>query len=185
MEKNILFIKNMVCRSCKIVINDCLTRLDIPVEKISLGKVTLKRPLNKKEKKSLQDDLVKNGFSILDGKNERIASSVKSIIIKGIYKSKRFGNRNLSAVLCEKLNYDYSYISNIFTKTEGKSIQDFQLEMKIKRVKELLEYDELSISEIAQELGYSSAAYLSTQFRKATGEKPSQYKLRHSGEGIK
>ena len=175
----------MVCPSCKVVIKESLTRLDIPFQKVFLGKVTLQRPLNKDEKRKLQEELAKNGFSILIGKDERIASTVKSIILKGIYKNKKFKNKNLSAVLSEKLNYEYSYISTTFTKTEGKSIQDFQLEMKIKRVKELLEYDELSISEIARELGYSSAAYLSTQFKKATGENPSQYKFRHSREGTK
>lgn len=185
MEKNILFIKNMVCPSCKIVINESLSRLDIPFQKISLGKVILQRPLKKDEKIKLQEELLKNGFSILIGRDERITSTVKSLILKGIYKNKKFKNKNLSTVLREKLNYDYSYISSIFTKTEGKSIQEFQMEMKIKRVKELLEYDELSISEIALELGYSSAAFLSTQFKKATGENPSQYKLRHLREKIK
>lgn len=174
----------MVCPSCKIVINESLTRLGIPFKKIVLGKVILQRPLNKDEKKKLQEELAKNGFSILIGKDERIASTVKSIILKGIYKDKKYKNKNLSAVLCEKLNYDYSFISTTFTRAEGKSIQDYQLEIKIKRVKELLEYDELSISEIARELGYSSAAYLSTQFKKTTGETPSQYKRRHSREGV-
>lgn len=175
----------MVCPSCKVLVRDSFHRLDIPVKKVSLGKVILQRPLNSGEKRKLQEELAKNRFAILAGKNERIVSTVKSVILKGIYKDKKYRNRNLSAVLSEKLNYDYSYISMTFTKTEGKSIQDFQLEMKIKRVKELLEYDELSISEIAQELGYSSAAYLSTQFKKATGENPSQYKLKHSREGVK
>lgn len=184
MEKNILLIRNMVCRSCKVLVTDSFYRLDIPLKEVSLGKVTLQRPLNKREEKGLQEELRKNGFAILTDKREQVVNVVKSVILKEIYEGRRIGNRNLSTVLCEKLNLDYSYISTTFSKREGKSIQDYQLEMKVRRVKELLEYGELSISEIAREMGYSSAAYLSTQFKKVTGENPSQYKLRHSREGI-
>lgn len=175
----------MVCHSCKVLVTDSFHRLDIPVEKISLGKITLKRPLSSAEKMNLQEELAKNGFAILADKSEQLVNVVKSVILKDIYVDRKARTKNLSAVLCEKLNFDYSYISTTFSKREGKSIQDYQLEMKIKRVKELLEYGELCISEIARELGYSSAAYLSTQFKKATGENPSQYKLRHSREGIR
>jgi AraC family transcriptional regulator len=97
----------------------------------------------------------------------------------GIYEDKNFSNKNLSVVLREKLHMDYSHLSSIFSRIEGKSIQQFQQEIKSERVKELLEYDELNISEIADDLGYSSAAYLSTQFKKSTGLTPSEYKLKH------
>ena len=166
----------MVCRSCQILVTDSFHRLDIPFEKISLGEVTLQRPINRKEKKELEEELAEKGFAILAGKSEQIVNVVKSIVLKEIYEGRKTGNRNLSAVLCERLNLDYSYISTTFSKSEGKSIQDYLLEIKVKRVKELLEYNELSISEIALELGYSSAAYLSTQFKKATGMSPSDYK---------
>ena len=167
------------------MVKESLCHLNIPFNKISLGKVFLQRPLQKDEKRALEKEFKKNGFDILEGKDERMANAVKSIVIREVYKNEGIRNQNLSAVLSEQLGYDYSYISTTFTKCEGKSIQDFQLEIKIKRIKELLQYNELSISEIAQELGYSSAAYLSTQFKKATGENPSEYKHRYQKEIIK
>lgn len=182
MEKNVLFIKNMVCRSCKVLVIESLDRMHIPFEKISLGEVILQRPLGADEKKKLQQELRRNGFGILTGKEERLVNAVKSLITAEIYEKESLGNKNLSEVLSSRLNYDYSHISTTFSRSEGKSIQDFQLEVRVKRIKELLEYGELSISEIARELGYSSAAYLSTQFKKITGENPSQYKLRHLKE---
>ena len=169
----------MVCRSCKVLVGESLDRLHIPFEKVSLGEVVLRQPLGSDEKKKLQQELKRNGFSILTGKEERLVNAVKSLIVAEIYEKESLGNENLSEVLSKRLNYDYSFISNTFSRSESKSIQDFQLEVRVKRIKELLEYGELSISEIARELGYSSAAYLSTQFKKITGENPSQYKLRH------
>src|SRR5690606_13108133 len=100
----------------------------------------------------------------------------KSLIIEGIYKEGNFGHQNLSSFLVEKLHQDYSYLSLVFSKTEGKSIRQFQQDVKIMRVKELLEYDELNISEIADSLGYGNAAYLSTHFKQTTGLTPSEYK---------
>lgn len=179
MNKNVLFIKNMVCRSCKVLVSESLDRLHIPFEKVSLGEVILRQPLGSDEKKKLQQELKRNGFSILTGKEERLVNAVKSLIVAEIYEKESLGNENLSQVLSKRLNYDYSFISNTFSRSESKSIQDFQLEVRVKRIKELLEYGELSISQISRELGYSSAAYLSTQFKKITGETPSQYKLRH------
>lgn len=185
MNKNVLFIKNMVCRSCKVLVTESLDRLHLPFKKVSLGEVILQRPLKADEKRELQQELRKNGFGILTGKEERLVNTVKALIIGGIYENEGLENKNMSEILSNKLNYDYSHISTTFSRSEGKSIQDFQLEIKVKRIKELLEYGELSISEIAGELGYSSAAYLSTQFKKITGENPSQYRLRHLKEGVK
>ena len=185
MKKNVVFIKNMVCRSCKVLISESLDRLHIPFEKVSLGEVILQRPLGVDEKKKLHQELRRNGFGILSGKEERLVNTVKSLIIAEIYENESLGNKNLSEILSNRLNYDYSHISTTFSKSEGKSIQDFQLEIRVKRIKELLEYGELSISEIARELGYSSAAYLSTQFKKITGQNPSQYKLQHLKKGGK
>lgn len=182
MKKNVLFIKNMVCRSCKVLVSDTLEGLHIPFVKVSLGEVILQRPIGADEKKKLQQELGRNGFGILTGKEERLVNAVKSLIIAEIYDNESLENKNLSEVLSNRLNYDYSHISATFSRSEGKSIQDFQLEVRVKRVKELLQYGELSISDIARELGYSSAAYLSTQFKKITGENPSQYKLRHLKE---
>ena len=169
----------MVCDRCIKSVSDILSRMEIPFDLISLGEVSLSRSLTFQEREDLSKDLLATGFEIIEDKNSRLVNRIKSFIIKGIYNDKNFGNNNLSKILSDELNLDYSHLSFLFSRMEGKSIQQFQQEIKTERIKELLEYDELSISEIAIDLGYSSAGYLSTQFKKSTGLTPSQYKLDH------
>lgn len=179
MEKNILFIKNMVCDRCILSVSDILSRLQIPFNSISLGEVSLLKSLNFQEMEELSQELLSTGFEMIEDKNSRLVNRIKSVIIKGIYDDKNFSNNNLSVILSNELNMDYSHLSSLFSRMEGKSIQQFQQEIKTERVKELLGYDELNIYEIAMEVGYSSAAYLSTHFKKSTGLTPSQYKHDH------
>lgn len=169
----------MVCDRCILTVKNILSKLDVPAESISLGEVTLSAPITEEKKDLLQKELKPVGFELLSGKNERLSNRIKSIIIKAIYGDKNLSDKNLSVILSEQLHMDYSHLSSLFSKIEGKSIQHFQQEIKTERVKELLEYDELSISEIAVEMGYSSAAYLATQFKKSTGVTPSEYRLQH------
>lgn len=167
----------MVCARCILSVSEILSRLKIPFETISLGEVPLSRDLTLQETEDVIKELGAIGFEIIEDKNTRLVNRIKSVIIKGIYEDKNFSSKNLSVILSEELNFDYSHLSSIFSRIEGKSIQHFQQDIKTERVKELLEYDQLSISEIAMDLDYSSAAYLSTQFKKSTGFTPSQYKL--------
>src|SRR5690606_20736600 len=153
--------------------------MEIPFKKVNLGEVAVDDFPQGDKLELLAKELEKVGFSLIAEKYEGITNKIKSIIIKGIYQEKDFSNKNLSVILNEELHMDYSHLSSIFTRIEGKSIQQFQQEIKSERVKELLEYDELNISEIAHDLGYSSAAYLSTQFKKSTGLTPSEYKTLH------
>lgn len=169
----------MVCDRCILTVENILSKLEIPAEKISLGEVVLSAPIAVEKKDLLQKELQPVGFEVLSGKNERLSNRIKSIIIDAIYGHNALSDKNLSVILSEQLLMDYSHLSSLFSKTEGKSIQHFQQEIKTERVKELLEYNELSISEIAHEMGYSSAAYLATQFRKSTGVTPSVYRLQH------
>lgn len=169
----------MVCGRCILTVENILNRLDIPFEKISLGEVELERSLSKKETEGIEKELQPVGFEVLGDRSQKLVNRIKSIVIKGIYEERNFSNKNLSVILSEELHMDYSYLSSLFSKMEGKSIQHFQQEIKTERVKELLEYDELSISEIATDLGYSSPAYLSTQFKKSTGLTPSNYRIHH------
>lgn len=169
----------MVCDRCIISVSDILSRLEIPFNSISLGQVAVLRTLNFHQRAELSGKLLAAGFEIIEDKNSRLINRIKSIIIKGIYDDKNFSKKNLSVILSAELNLDYSHLSTLFSRMEGKSIQQFQQEIKTEKIKELLEYDELSISEIAMDLGYSSASYLSTQFKKSTGLTPSQYKLDH------
>ena len=179
MNQEIILIKNMVCHRCVLTVEEILSTLDIPYKVVKLGEVFLVEPLSAERLKNLEERLNKVGFALITEKHEGIANKMKSVIIKGIYEDKNFSNKNLSVILSEELHMDYSHLSSVFTRTEGKSIQQFQQEIKSERVKELLEYDELNISEIANDLGYSSAAYLSTQFKKSTGLTPSEYRARH------
>lgn len=178
MEEKNLFIKNMVCGRCILSVKEILKRLDISAVKINLGEVLLAGPISEEQSGKLEQELQLVGFELLADKNDRIVNKIKSIIINSLYEDKTYSNKNLSAVLSEELHFDYSHLSSLFSRVEGKSIQQFQQEIKIERVKELLDYDELSISEIAADLGYSSSAYLSTQFKKSTGLSPSQYRLK-------
>ncbi|MFO7720448.1 MAG: AraC family transcriptional regulator [Gillisia sp.] len=177
MNKDKVFIKNMVCPRCLTAVEAILNSLEISFDEISLGEVSLSKPLNVQQSTKLNLALEKVGFELIAEKNKRLSNQVKSIIITGIYEDRTFHHRNLSDILSEQLHSDYSHLSSVFSKTEGKSIKKFQQEIKSERVKELLEYDELNISQIALDLGYSSAAYLSTQFKKSTGFTPSQFKL--------
>lgn len=179
MDHEIILIKNMVCHRCILTVENILTDLNIPYKKVSLGEVFIEGNLSPEKLDKLEKDLNKVGFTVIAEKYEGISNKIKSVIIKGIYEDKFFSNKNLSAVLSDELHMDYSHLSSIFSRIEGKSIQQFQQEIKSERVKELLEYDELNISEIANDLGYSSAAYLSTQFKKSTGLTPSEYRTRH------
>lgn len=171
-----LHIKNVVCQRCKMTLQHILERLKIPYVNITLGEVELKKPLTVSDKQKLTTELQQVGFSLLLDKNEQLVNKIKSVLIEVVYKEKNFGNKKLSEILKDQLSIDYSHISNLFTKVEGKSIQNFYNALQMERVKELLEYGEINIAEIAYDLGYSNAAYLSSRFKRATGYSPSEYK---------
>ncbi|HET8855439.1 MAG TPA: helix-turn-helix transcriptional regulator [Salinimicrobium sp.] len=177
MKNNILYIKNVVCQRCKISVREILSRLEIPFKEVSLGEAVLERKITEQDLVRIQKEFDQVGFEILLDRNERLVNRIKSIIIATVYKIENTESRRLSTILSERLHYDYSHLTHIFTKEEGMSIQKYQNKIKIERIKELLEYGELNVSQIAQEVGYNSAAYLSTQFKKATGKNPSQYRL--------
>lgn len=176
-EGHNIIIKNMVCDRCILTTGEILTRLQIPYSKISLGVVELPESIPSEKLIDLKLELSNVGFELILGKSEIMVNRIKGIIINSIYEDNLKGRRNLSAILSEELHYDYSHLSSIFSALEGCSIQSFQHKIRTERVKELLEYDEISISEIADSMGYGSAAYLSTSFKKATGISPSVYRL--------
>lgn len=178
MEKNILYIKNMVCDRCILAVKEVMEKNHIPLLNIALGEVEIERKLSSNEENNIKDHLHKLGFQIIGDREGRLVNSVKSLIIKSVYEDQAYRNKNFSEVLKEDLHLDYSHLSSVFSRSEGKSIQQYQQEVKIERIKELLEYDELNIQEIAIDMGYSSAAYLSTQFKKTTGITPSQYRAK-------
>lgn len=171
----------MVCDRCILSVREILQRNNIEFLNISLGTIELPNSIDLHQMEELQKEFKKVGFEILSEKNERIVKQIKAIILNEIFQKDSDTHQNLSVILTENLHFDYSHLSSIFSKTEGKSIQKYQNELKVERIKELLEYDELSISEIAHNLGFGSAAYLSTQFKNSTGITPSQYKRSQQG----
>lgn len=171
-----LFIKNMVCNRCIMVVQDELDKLSFEVSNIKLGEVILNKELTAEEKNTLEKVLIPLGFEIIDDKKSRIIEQIKNIIIDLVHRQDNELNTNLSEVLSSKLHHDYNYLSNLFSEVEGTTIEKYFIAQKIEKVKELLVYDELTLSEIAFRLNYSSVAYLSNQFKKVTGLTPSYFK---------
>lgn len=156
-------------------VTEILNRLEIPFIHVDLGEAVLKRPISESEKNAIQKEFDKVGFEIILDRDEKLINNIKSLIIDEVYSTK-LSNQKLSSLLSSQLNFDYSHITHVFTESEGQSIQKYYNAVRIERAKELLDYDELGIAEIADHLGYSTPAYLSTSFKKATGYTPSEYR---------
>lgn len=171
-----LYIKNMVCNRCIMTVQNELDKLGLKVKDIKLGEVILDKELKDEERNKLEDALLPLGFQLISDKKSRIIEQIKNIIIDLVHHQDNAIKANLSDVLSDKLHHDYNYLSNLFSEVEGTTIEKYFIAQKIEKVKELLVYDELSLSEIAFRLNYSSVAYLSNQFKKVTGLSPSHFK---------
>lgn len=171
-----IFIKNMVCNRCILVVQNELDKLGLAVKSIKLGEVVLKKEPNKEERQQLEEILTPLGFQVIDDRKSRVIEKIKNVIIDLVHHQDNDTKNNLSEVLSNELNHDYNYLSNLFSEVEGTTIEKYFIAQKIEKVKELLVYDELSLSEIAFRLNYSSVAYLSNQFKKVTGLTPSHFK---------
>ncbi|MDA3616621.1 helix-turn-helix domain-containing protein [Polluticaenibacter yanchengensis] len=173
---NTVFIKNMVCNRCIMVVQSELDKLGLNVNSIRLGEVVLEEELSDEKKKLLEEVLIPLGFELIDDKKVRIIEKIKNIIIDLVHHQDNDAKTNLSDVLISQLHHDYNYLSNLFSEVESTTIEKYFIAQKIEKVKELLVYDELSLSQIALRLNYSSVAYLSNQFKKVTGLTPSHFK---------
>lgn len=171
-----LFIKNMVCNRCIMAVRNELDKLGLSVKAIGLGEATVERQPSAEEKRKLDEALMALGFQLIDDKKSRAIEKIKNIIIELVHYQDSEVKTNLSVLLSNKLHRDYNYLSNLFSEVEGTTIEKYFIAQKIEKVKELLVYDELSLSEIAFRLNYSSVAYLSNQFKKVTGLTPSHFK---------
>ena len=172
----ILYIKYMVSLRCKIVVKDELKKLGIMFTIVDLGMVEIPNNINTEKFDRLKENLLKSGLELLDDKKSILIEKIKNVIIEMIHYSDELPKINYSDYISEKLNYDYTYLSNIFSEVKGINIQHFIIIHKIERVKELLLYDELNLTEISYKLHYSSVAHLSNQFKKVTGLSPSFYR---------
>ncbi|NQU85486.1 MAG: AraC family transcriptional regulator [Mariniphaga sp.] len=177
MERNILHIKNMVCNRCIKVVNEELTKLGITVKNIELGKVEVVNIPKNTSIEKISEVLKENGFELIDDRKSKIIDLIKTSIIKLVHHhNEKPEYINFSDFLSKEIGYDYSYLSNLFSSVEGTTIEKYIINQRIERVKELLVYDELSLNEIAYEIGYSSVQHLSNQFKKITGLSPSHFK---------
>jgi AraC-like DNA-binding protein len=158
------------------VVQSIFEELQIIPSRMELGEVEIDGDLSEEKLSSLDTSLKKMGFELIDDKKSRIVNKIKTIIISQVFHSKEANTINLSKHISDQLNYDYNHLSNIFSESEGFSIEKYFINQRIERVKELILYDELSLSEIAYQLGYSSVSHLSNQFKKVTGLTPSFYK---------
>lgn len=171
-----LYIKYMVSLRCKLKVMEELKKLGIKYVVIDLGMVELFEDITQEQRERLRQNLLKSGLELLDDKRSILVERVKNLIVEMIHYSDELPKINYSDYICEKLGYDYTYLSNLFSEVKGIKIQQYIIIHKIERAKELILYDELNLSEISYKLHYSSVAHFSNQFRKITGLTPSYYK---------
>lgn len=166
----------MVCNRCKMVVKSELEQPGLHPLSVELGEVELNHELTETEKQAVSTRFVELGFELIDDKKSRVIERVKTLVVELVHHSEENLNVNLSDYLTQHIPLEYNYLSNLFSEIEGTTIEKFYIAQKIERVKELLVYDELSLSEIAHRMGYSSVAYLSAQFKKVVGLTPSHFK---------
>lgn len=176
-KKRHLFIKNMVCPRCIQSVQNEANEAGLDILYIKLGEIIVKDDFSEKQLKLFQSNIEKNGFEIISSKKDQIIESIKTEVIEVVQYGKKIPrNINFSDHLVSKLGKDYSYLSNLFSTSENTTIEKYVILQKIEKTKELITYNELTLSEISQTLGYSNTQHLSAQFKKVTGMSPSQFK---------
>jgi len=169
-------IKNMVCNRCIIAVSQIFNEAGIKVENVQLGKVETTEEVEPDKLAQINEELKKVGFEIINDSKRRLIEKIKTATINYVYNHPEENKINFSEYLVDKLNLDYPYLSTLFSTVEGTTIEKHLINLKIERVKELLVYDEKTLSEISWELGYSNVSHLSGQFKKITGFTPSWFK---------
>jgi len=171
-----LYIKYMVSLRCKMIVKEELAKMGLPFVTVDLGTVETQNPISESQRLQLKENLSHSGLELLDDKKSILIEKIKIVITEMVHYSDTLPRVNYSEYISEKLKYDYTYLSNLFSEVNGITIQQFIIIHKIERVKELLLYDELNLTEISYKLHYSSVAHLSNQFKKVTGLSPSFFK---------
>lgn len=170
----------MVCPRCIAAVTSIVHSLDLPVRAVHLGEIELDEAnVDGAWRDTLSERLRAQGFELLDDRRSQLISRIKSLIVQWVHYDPEPPREKYSTLISEALHHDYSALSRLFSETEGLTIEQYIIRQKTERVKELLSYDELSLSQIADRLGYSSVAHLSAQFRKVTGMAPSAFKGLH------
>ncbi|WP_323028296.1 AraC family transcriptional regulator [Gelidibacter japonicus] len=171
-----LYVKYMVSLRCKMVVQQELEKIGMHCLRVDLGTIEIKENITNSKRKELAKNLKRYGLELLDDKRNILIEKIKAVIIEMIHYSKDMPKVNYSDYISEKLGYDYTYLANTFSEVKGITIQQYIINHKIERVKELLLYEDLNLTEISYQLHYSSVAHLSNQFKKVTGLAPSYFK---------
>ena len=170
------FVKNMVCPRCIMAVRQIFQEMNYPPTEVSLGEVETIEPISSEMLPVLREKLTSYGFELMGDLKSQLIEKIKTLIIELIHYRKEDMKENYSEFIASSLGKDYHYLSNLFSDVTGTTIEKYIISQKIERVKELLVYDEHTLSQIAYELGYSSVAHLSTQFKKVTGLTPGHFK---------
>lgn len=170
----------MVCNRCIAAVSQVLNKNKIAYQSVALGEVLLANPISAEQAMILSADLEPLGFALLDDNRSKMIAEIKALIINHIHYNKAGSKLNLSSLLSSALHRDYASLSRLFSEVEGVTIERYAISQKIEKIKELLAYGELNLSEIAFEMGYSSVAHLSAQFKKETGLTPSWFRTNRS-----
>ena len=177
METTHLYIKNMVCNRCIKVVREELEKLGIEIQEIKLGEVVVNGSSDRIDYVALKETLEENGFELIDDKKAMAIEKVKNVVVELIHQAGDNSiHLNFSNLISERVGLDYNYLSSLFSSLESMTIERYIILQRIERVKELLVYNELTLSEIAWKTGYSSVQHLSNQFKKITGLTPSHFK---------
>jgi len=171
-----LFVKHMVSDRCKMAVKDCLDKLGLPFTAVMLGVVDTRGEITSRQRDDLDRALKKIGLELLISKRSILVERIKLLIIELVHYTDDRMRQNLSDYMSQKLGYDYTYLANVFSETNGTTIEHFFIAQRIEMAKELIEYDELNLTEIADKLHFSSVSHLSSQFKKVTGATPSYFK---------
>ncbi len=166
----------MVSNRCKIAVKEELKKLGLHFIVVDLGEVDIMEDISEEQRDQVKQALLKTGFELMDDKRAVLIEKIKNAIIEMVHHSDEIIKTNFSNFLSEKLDHDYTYLANLFSEIQGTTIEQFVISHKIERIKELIIYGELNITEIAWKMNYSSVAHLSNQFKKMTGLSPSHFK---------
>ena len=166
----------MVSTRCKMMVKEELKNLGLHFILVNLGEVEIMEDISAEQRQQLKMALFKAGLELMDDKKAMLIEKIKNVIVEMVHYSDELPKTNFSDFISKKLDHDYTYLSNLFSEVQGTTIEHFIILHKIERIKELIIYGELNITEIANKLNYSSVAHLSNQFKKATGLSPSHFK---------
>lgn len=171
-----LFIKNMICTRCKMVVKNELENLGLHYTRVQLGEVVISEELNNKQLEQLKAALSESGLELMDDKKAILNERIKIAVFEHVYRNEELSKINFSEAISEKLQTDYNFLAGVFSELNETTIENYYIKLKIERVKELLLKTDLTLTEISYKLNYCSIAHLSAQFKRITGLTPTFYK---------